>query len=78
MTFGDAALSTLYPLRAKVAGLSRDRNPNDPELVAARGDLKAERLAEYIRKVVDAAPPLTPAQRDRLAILLRPVGGESS
>ncbi len=28
-------------------------------------------LADYIRKIVDAAPPLSPAARDRLAILLR-------
>lgn len=27
---------------------------------------------EYIRRLVDAAPPLTPAQRDRLAVLLAP------
>lgn len=26
----------------------------------------------YVKRVVDAAPPLTPAQRDRLAILLHP------
>lgn len=29
-------------------------------------------LAEHIRRVVDAAPALTPEQRDRLALLLRP------
>ena len=28
-------------------------------------------LADYIKRVVDEAPPLTPAQRDRLAVLLR-------
>lgn len=28
-------------------------------------------LEDYIRRTVDAAPPLTPEQRDRLAILLR-------
>jgi hypothetical protein len=27
---------------------------------------------ERIRKIVDAAPPLTPAQRERLALLLHP------
>lgn len=35
----------------------------------------AERLADYIRKTVDAAPELTTEQRDRLALLLR--GGDS-
>lgn len=28
--------------------------------------------ADYIKKLVDSAPPLTPEQRDRLAVLLRP------
>ena len=27
---------------------------------------------ECIRRIVDAAPPLTPARRDRLALILRP------
>ena len=38
-------------------------------------DLAAVKLEDYIRRTVDAAPPLTDAQRDRLATLLR--GGES-
>lgn len=33
----------------------------------------AERLRTYIERTVAAAPPLTPEQRDRLALLLRPV-----
>lgn len=34
-------------------------------------NLRAEQLAAHIREIVDAAPPLTPAQRDQLALLLR-------
>jgi hypothetical protein len=30
---------------------------------------------EAIRKIVEQAPPLTPGQLDRLALLLRPAGG---
>ena len=30
--------------------------------------------AEHIRRVVDSAPPLSPEQRDRLALLLRGAG----
>lgn len=30
------------------------------------------RLAAHVKKVVDEWPPLTPEQRDRLALLLRP------
>jgi hypothetical protein len=57
--------------RARVASLSRSRPTDDPDLVAARGNLKAERLADYIRRTVESAPPLTADQRDRLALLLR-------
>jgi hypothetical protein len=60
---------------ARIAAATRWGNKS-PELVAAHRDLAADRLAEYVRKIVAAAPPLTPAQRDRIAILLRPVGGE--
>jgi hypothetical protein len=58
---------------ARIAAATRWGNPS-PELEAAHRDLAAERLAEYVAKVVAAAPPLTPAQRDRIAALLRPVG----
>jgi hypothetical protein len=70
--------------RARVAALSRDRAPDDPELVAARQalavarrdpGLRAERLARAIRETVEAAPPLTDAQRRELAALLHHLGG---
>lgn len=57
--------------RARVASLTRSRTPDDPDLLNARRDLKAERLAKYIRECVDTAPPLSAEQRDRLATLLR-------
>lgn len=58
--------SKVLTLRGRVAGLSRDRKENDPELVAARGELTTTVLAEHIRKVVATAPPLTAAQRDTI------------
>lgn len=59
--------------RARVAGLrSQGRSVDDPAVLDAKRDLKAERLAEHVRQVVNQAPPLTPAQRDRIAALLRP------
>jgi hypothetical protein len=61
--------------RASVAGLSRSRPPDDPDLVAARLELRTERAAEYIRGLVDQAPPLTDAQRAKLAALLAPAHG---
>jgi len=69
-------MSTWTSERARVASLTRSRPPDDPDLIAARENLKAERLKVYIARVVDAAPDLTPAQRDRLALLLR--GGEAA
>lgn len=38
---------------------------------AASGELSPE-CADWVRRVVDAAPPLTDEQRTRLAELLRP------
>lgn len=35
--------------------------------------MSPEQLAEHVRAMVDAAPPLSDAQRERLAALLRPV-----
>lgn len=65
-------MSTWTHHRARIASLSRSRAPGDPALTAARRDLKASRAEEYIKQLVDAAPPLTEEQRDRLASLLRP------
>lgn len=57
--------------RARVAGLSH-REPDDPELLDARRDLRAARAEDYITKVLAEAPPLTDQQRTRLCELLRP------
>lgn len=46
------------------------------DVTELRRQLKAERLAEYIKATVDAAPALTNEQRDRLAALLRPLAGD--
>ena len=60
-------------LRARVAILSR-YHPDQPDLVAARRDLKADTAEQYVRDLVDGWPPLTGTQRGRLAALLH--GGE--
>lgn len=44
-----------------------------PENVERRVDA----LANHIARTVDSLPPLTPAQRERLAALLRPTGTEA-
>lgn len=58
--------------RARVASLTRSRTPDDPELVDARRNMRAARAEDYIKRLVDSAPPLNDEQRDRLALLLRP------
>ncbi len=64
-------MSTWTAERARVASLTRSRSADDPDLLDARRNLRTERLADYISRTVDAAPPLTAEQRDRLAVLLR-------
>jgi hypothetical protein len=61
--------------RGRVNALQRYRAPDDPELLQARGELKTARAEDYIRKLVDKWPPLTQAQRERLALLLHPGTG---
>jgi len=54
------------------AAAKASRNPDDPAAVVdRRRDYWATELEEHIRRVVDAAPPLTAEQRDRLVAILR-------
>lgn len=72
--------------RGKVAALTRcvsagEREPDCQELVEARRGLIEAKAADYIRRLLDAAPPLREEQRAKLAELLAPVrrdGGELS
>lgn len=70
--------STWTSERARVASLTRSRDAGDPDLIDARRNLRCERLADYITATVDAAPPLTADQRDRLAVLLRSGGDDAA
>ncbi len=58
--------------RGKLARLSQDLPADHPELVELRRDLAADRLGEYIEKVVAQAPPFTREQVDQLRVLLEP------
>ena len=60
--------------RARVASLCRSRKPNDPDLVAARGNLKVARLENHIKRAINSTPPSTQAQRDHLKLLFK--GGD--
>jgi antitoxin component HigA of HigAB toxin-antitoxin module len=57
---------------AKVGGLVKN-DAEAEEIEEARRDLKAIKAAEYIRNVVESAPPLNPEQFEVLRALL-PVG----
>lgn len=55
------------------ARVARAVKGNDPdEARSARQDYYTEKLADYIRAVVDKAPPLRPDQLTRLRSLLAP------
>jgi hypothetical protein len=64
--------------RARVAALSRDRKPDDPDLLAAKRDLQASRAEEYIKRLVAEAPAFTAEQRSRIAVLLQSGGGSNA
>jgi hypothetical protein len=55
--------------------LLKHRAQDDPKVIAATLSLRAAKLAAYVEKAVSEAPPLTPEQIDRIALLLSPVGG---
>jgi hypothetical protein len=64
--------------KAKLAGLVAHRDPDDPDIEAARTKLAEANAEAAIRRIVDAWPPLTPAQRERLALLLNPGGSDAT
>jgi hypothetical protein len=56
--------------KAKSAlGVATRRNDTDAARQARR-DLAAAKIEQYVRRVVEEAPPLSPQQRDHLASLL--------
>ncbi len=58
-------------LRVAVARAGHAARGGDPvQIESTRRDLAAERIASYVEAVVAQAPPLTPEQRARLALLL--------
>lgn len=69
MPTGPTLSPTGRRLRAKYAILTRHR-PDAPETAEAARDYRAERLAAAIRREVDASPPLTAEQIEKLRGLL--------
>lgn len=67
-----AASPATRHLVATLAATTR-HHPND-DVTDLRRDLAAQQIEDYVRRVVDNAPPLTAEQRDRLALILRGPG----
>jgi hypothetical protein len=69
--------SHLAAERGKIGGLIR-RNATPDRVEAARQELDYAAVADHIRRIVDAAPPLSAEQRAKLKMLLgsTPDGGE--
>jgi hypothetical protein len=64
-------------MRADIARASK-RTGNPKSVADKRRDYAAAKLEDYIRRVVETAPPLTENQQSRIAALLRPSGGSSN
>ncbi len=59
-------------VRARIANRVRFHGPTDPQLPGLRRDLRILELVEHFQKVINDRPPLSDAQRAKLAILLEP------
>lgn len=68
---------SMYAARARLSALQRHRGPNDDAVAAARSALREAKLAEEISREADADPPLSSAQRSRLAVLLLSPAGRT-
>lgn len=73
---GNTAPASPERLRAssRLALTTRHHGPDDPRIPELKRDFAAEQLADHIRAVVAAAPPLTDEQRTRLSALLAAPG----
>lgn len=67
---GPADLQPWPHYRAKIASLTRSRADDDPELLAARRDLRAARLFAHVEKALAGEPALTMEQREDIARLV--------
>jgi hypothetical protein len=61
---------TVASSKARLAGLVAHRDPGDPAITEARGDL----AVAWIERKLAEAPPLSGEQLGRLRALLRPAG----
>ncbi len=62
--------STYSQARGRYAGLTRDRAPDDSDLLEARRVMHEERLVVAIKQALAKAPPLNDELRARIIALL--------
>jgi hypothetical protein len=58
--------SPVVTARARLGVEVRTKGANSPEALAARRDLAAAKIEQYVTRVLAEAPPLTAAQCDRI------------
>ncbi|MCE5291150.1 MAG: hypothetical protein LLG14_18210 [Nocardiaceae bacterium] len=61
-------------LQGRMANASRFNGADSPAAQDARREWTAARIEEYVAEVVRQAPPLTPAQRQRIVDIMRNPG----
>ena len=65
-------MRTSTKIRSELASASRYTPDDSVTIECLRTEHRAARAAEYLRRVVGAAPPLTPAQIAELQAILAP------
>jgi hypothetical protein len=65
--------------RARLAGYKRQHRPDsDPAVLAARSALRTAKWEADIKALVDAAPPLSAEQRNKLGLLFLAGGPDAA
>lgn len=64
-----SAIVPTFRLRGRVAALSRDRGPCDPDLVDAKAQLAVQNIINFVTRTLAKAPPLSDEQRQQLISL---------
>lgn len=61
---------TFKTLRGRFSNMVRHHGPESPETITAKRDMKAARIAEWVARELEDAPPLTNAQLGRISSIL--------
>jgi hypothetical protein len=70
------AQSDIKIIAMRMAGSYSRHGADAPETLALRNQLNEAKIAAYITKTLESAPPFSDEQVARLSVLLRPSAGE--